>query len=287
MSLSRRNFLAAAPLAGVGALAALHAARVSIGCQTNAWRIDPRDFTQVLAVLRELKELGFEGFETGFRNIQTQFDDAAQARQRLAETKLTFFGTHIFLEKYDAQTHIAPLDLITRVADGAARLGAQRLILSGGGITPFDESVLRRKAEGLNVAGKYAKSKGLVLAYHNHAPEFANSGAEIEGLLRHTDAELVRFVVDCGHAFRAKADVAAFFARHHRRLDGLHLRDFRGDAQVPLGEGEFDLAALATAINKARWDGWVLNEEERIDGSKPGAAAVGPARQALRRAFGK
>lgn len=287
MSISRRNFLIAAPLIGINSLAALKTGGVRIGCQTNAWRIDPRDFAQVLSVLGELKELGFEGFETGFRNIQTQFDDAPRARQSIEKIGLTFFGAHIFLEKYDAQTQIAPLDLITRVTDGAARLGAQRLILSGGGLTSSDQSALQRKAEGLNAAGKYAKSKGLGLAYHNHAPEFAQGGAEIEGLLRHTDPELVHLILDCGHAFRAKVDVAGFFARHHRRIDGVHLRDFRGDSQVPLGEGDFDLAALAAAINKAQWSGWVLNEEERLDGSKPGATAVAPARQALRRAFGK
>jgi sugar phosphate isomerase/epimerase len=97
---------------------------------------------------------------------------------------------------------------------------------------------------------------------------------------------LVHFVLDCGHAYRAKIDVAEFFARHHSRIDGLHLRDFRGDAQVPLGQGDFDLPALAAEIKKTKWRGWLLNEEERADGSKPGEAAVAPARQTLRKVFG-
>jgi len=292
--ISRRHFLAVLPL-GVAAAATARnalgaAANVKIGCQTNAWRIDPRDFSQVLGVLNKLKELGFQGYETGFRNLQGQFGNAAAARRQLEQSGLTFFGTHIFLDQYDPQTQIAPLDLIRQVVDGAAQLGAQRLIVSGGGLTKdgkLDLAALQRKADGLNAAGRYAKSKGLQLAYHNHGPEFAADGAEIEGLYRATDPGLVRFVLDAGHAFRAKVDVAAFLTRHHDRLDGLHLRDFRGEQQVPLGQGEFNLKALAAAVGKTKWDGWVLNEEERADGSKPGEAAVAPARQALRQVFGK
>ncbi|MEJ7712408.1 MAG: sugar phosphate isomerase/epimerase family protein [Pyrinomonadaceae bacterium] len=263
--------------------------RIKIGCQTNAWRIDPRDFSQFLNVLSVLKDLKFAGFETGFRNVQGQFANATQARQQIEKIGLTFFGTHIFLEKYDAQTQIAPIELITQVVDGAAQLGAEQVILSGGGLAKdgvLDNAALKRKADGLNAAGKYAKSKGVSVSYHNHAPEFALSGAEIEGLLRYTDPELVEFVLDCGHAFRAKVDTAQFFARHFHRLSGLHLRDFRSNTQVPLGKGDFNLTALAAVVNQTKWEGWVLNEEERADGSKPGESAVAPAREALRRTFG-
>ncbi|HVG38620.1 MAG TPA: sugar phosphate isomerase/epimerase [Pyrinomonadaceae bacterium] len=290
--ISRRYFLSALPLSLTSAAVAAKTtspARLRVGCQTNAWRIDPRDFTQVLSVLSKLKGLGYRGFETGFRNIQGQFKEAVVARRELDKIGLVFFGAHIFLEKYDGETQIAPYDLVTQVVDGAARLGAERLILSGGGLSAggaLDVAALARKARGLNAAGTYARSKGLRLNYHNHWQEFSLGGAEIEGLFRDTAPESVRFVLDCGHAFRAKVEVAEFFTRHHARIDGLHLRDFRGDNQVPLGQGEFDLKALAAAVKETKWRGWLLNEEERADGSKPGEAAVVPARQTVRKVFG-
>lgn len=291
--ISRRYFLSALPVCLASAAVAAQTtspARLKAGCQTNAWRIDPRDFTQVLSVLSKLKGLGYEGFETGFRNIQGQFKEAVVARRELDKIGLVFFGAHIFLDKYDGETQIAPYDLVTQVVDGAARLGAERLILSGGGLAAdgaaLDAAALARKAQGLNAAGKYARSKGLRLNYHNHWQEFSLGGAEMEGLFRDTSPELVRFVLDCGHAFRAKVDVAEFFTRHHARIDGLHLRDFRGENQVPLGQGEFDLKALAAAVKETKWRGWLLNEEERADGSKPGETAVAPARQTLRKFFG-
>jgi sugar phosphate isomerase/epimerase len=293
--ISRRHFLAAVPLglavAGVRTVPAQAApTRVKLGAQTNAWRINPSDFAQVLGVLRQLKQLGYDGFETGFRNIQGQFANAAGARKQLEQIGLTFFATHIFLDQYDPQTRIAPMELIQKVVDGAASLGAQRLIVSGGGlikdgkVAPDD---LKRKADGLNAAGRYAKSKGLKLAYHNHGPEVAAGGLEIEGLYKQTDPALVEFVMDCGWAWRGGLNVTAFFEKHHARLAGLHLRDFSGDRQVPLGQGDFDVKSLAAAINRTKWAGWVLNEEERLDGSKPGEQAIAPARETLRKVFGK
>lgn len=88
---TRREFLAAAPAGILAASALLDAAAeprgVRVGCQTNAWRIDPNDFNQVLAVLRQLKTLGFE---TGFRNVQGQFANAAPARKQIEQTGLQF-----------------------------------------------------------------------------------------------------------------------------------------------------------------------------------------------------
>jgi inosose dehydratase len=265
-------------------------APVKLGCQTNAWRVDPANFDSLLSVLTKLKEMGYGGFETGYRNIEGQFANAVGARKLIEQSGLTFFGTHIFLEKYDTLTNIAPLSLIQRVAFGAAPLGAQRLIVSGAPVVKdgkLNQDALMRKAEGLNVAARYCKTKGLRLAYHNHGPELAHDGLEIEALIQNTDATLVDFLVDCGWAFHAGANVPAFFAKHHRRLIGLHVRDFKDGKQVILGEGGFPLAALAAEIQKANWTGWVLNEEERLSGEKLGETAVAPAREAIRKAFGK
>ena len=82
-------------------------------------------------------------------------------------------------------------------------------------------------------------------------------------------------------------DLAGFFTKHRARIAGLHLRDFKGEPQVPLGQGEVDWAPLASAVRTSGWSGWVMAEEERADGTKPGATAAGPARETLRKLFGR
>jgi inosose dehydratase len=295
--ISRREFFtapmvlaSAATLLSAAPKSAYNAGGVRLGCQTNAWRIDPANFNSLLDVLRQLKSLGYDGFETGFRNVQGQFSNSAAARKQIEATGLKFLGCHIFLDKYDEQTQIAPMELIQKIADGAVSLGAERLILSGGALIrdgKIAADVLKRKADGLNAAGKYCRSKGIGLAYHNHGPEFEVVGLEIEGLYAHTDPALVNFLHDFGWAFYAKANVPEFFARHHKRIVGMHLRDFKNGEQVPLGQGGFPIRDLAAAIKKAKWSGWAINEEERLSGEKPGEKAVAPARQTLKQVFGK
>jgi sugar phosphate isomerase/epimerase len=286
-SISRRSLLGALPSAM--AVGAAGSPRPRVGCQTNAWPIDPNDFPQFLAVLGKIKELDYQGFETSFRNVQAQFSRPEAARNSIAKTGLRFLGVHIFLESYDPATGIAPWDLLTRVADGGAKLGAERLILSGRAATQdgkLNNDALRRKVAAINRAGNYCREKGMRVAYHNHHLEFAVSGTEIERLLELTDPHQVRLMLDAGHAFYAGADVVAFFRRHHDRMDGMHLRDFRGGKQVPLCQGDFDLRAMAEAIRAVGWAGWLINEEERPNDVRPGDSVVAPARRCIRKVFG-
>jgi sugar phosphate isomerase/epimerase len=283
--MTRRSLL----LAGVTTAAAQADTGIRAGCQTNAWRINPEKFDEVLAVLDKIKGYGYHGFETGFRNVQGQFAAARQARAAIEQRGLRFLGCHIFLLEYDPSTMLAPADLSTRVLNGAAQLGAERLILSGGSVRregKLDREALRRKSAALNQAGKLCKAKGMVVAYHNHDKEFAAGGEEMEEMLRLTDPATVRLILDAGHAFRAGANLTAFVEKHAARIDGMHLRDFRNDDQVPLGEGTFDLQPLANLLRKRNWSGWVINEEERLNDVKPGDSAIAPARRTLKKVFG-
>ena len=65
----RRDFLKTTAMAAAGRAAfAGSGMNVHLGCQTNAWPVDARDFSSVLAVIQKLKAWGYEGFETSFAN---------------------------------------------------------------------------------------------------------------------------------------------------------------------------------------------------------------------------
>ena len=267
--ITRRGFLASAALART----AFAADKPLAGCQTNAWNIEPSDFNQVLEVLRNIRKIGYDGFETGFLNLLPQENNLDHAKDEIAKTGLRLIGIHIFLADYDRETGIAPAALLQRVTNIAAKLGAERLILSGA------SAPLGKKADALSAADATARRMGLRVAFHNHP----NDMASLEKLLKSTTADLM---LDAGHAFSAGANVAAFFSQHHARIMGMHLRDFRAGSQVALGKGEFDMGPLATAVQSLNWSGWLINEEERLNNYKPGDTAVIPARKALRDIFG-
>jgi inosose dehydratase len=258
---------------------------IKLGAQTNAWAIDPTRFDSFLGVLEQVRKIGYAGFETGFLNLRPQFKSPEHARVSIANTGLTFFGIHIFLppERLDPTTKLPPASLYEEVARGGVALGAQRLIFSGGPAASTDD--LKRKIAGLNTAGAFSKSLGLPLAYHNHWFEFQSKVGEIEALYAETDPALVSFLLDAGHAYRGGADVPAFLRKHYRRIVALHLRDYHNGKQVPLGAGSFPLAEVAATLKQLAWKGWVLNEEEREDGTKLGLTVMEPSFAALQKAF--
>ena len=265
---------------------------ISVGMQTSAWKLALDDWPGFLKVLGEIRALGYDGFETSFRNVQSMFGKKAKdARAELAAKGLRFFGCHILLSDYDAKTNIPPMDQIEPVAEGAASLGAERLIVSGSPVRgdegPMDPQRLSWKAGALNRAGRHCQQFKMRVCYHNHGPEFANDAEEITALMKETDSDNVRFIIDAGDALRAKVDLASFFAKYHKRIDGMHLRDFNAqNVQAPLGQGTFAYEPLAAAVKKAKWTGWVIAEEERESGEKPGEKAAAAARERIRALFG-
>lgn len=275
MPLSRRTLLTTLPMSLLAA-----PRTVPLGCQTNAWPIKPADPNTFFSALQDIRELGFTGFETGFRNLEPHAADFTSFRQRIADSGLTFFAVHIFLTQYDPTSYVAPLDLATRVARWGSQLGAQRLILSG---APAPDPA--PKARALNELGRVAKDLGLRLCYHNHGPEVRDNASELSAILNATDPKLFSLVLDAGHAYRAGLDLPAFLSKHASRIDGIHFRDFQGDQQVPFGQGTFPIQAVAATLKKARWKGWALAEEERTDGTKPARSAALPAFQTLSRSF--
>jgi sugar phosphate isomerase/epimerase len=233
-------------------------------------------------VLDQVRKIGYAGFETGFLNLRQQFKSPEAARASIANSGLTFFGIHIFLppERLDPVSKLPPASLYEEVARGGVALGAQRLIFSGAPAASADD--LKRKIAGLNAAGAFSKSLGLPLAYHNHWFEFQSKVGEIEALYAETDPALVSFLLD---AYRGGADLPAFLGKHHARIIALHLRDYDNGKQVPLGAGSFPLAEVAATLKHLDWKGWVLNEEEREDGTKLGLTVMEPAFEALQKAF--
>jgi sugar phosphate isomerase/epimerase len=253
------------------------------GCQANAWNLDPNDFNTLLTALREIKELAFEGFETNIRFVQSQ----PAARAQIESTGLVFIGAHTSLPKYEEIGAEKAAGQIASLAEQARSFGAAALVVSHSGLSrtgEFKPHALDEKARVLDLASKRCTDAGMVLAYHNHEPEFQNHAAEMNGLIEKTG---IRLMFDIGHAWRAYPQTVNFFSQHQDRVYGLHVRDYHNDVSVPLGQGEFPLRDLAKAIRDAGWHGWLIDEEERPNmPNKPGNAATGPSRRTMREIFG-
>ena len=278
-SISRRAFIASAPIAAA-LLAAPKGNAIRVGCQANAWPLKQGDFGQLLKALEEMRRLDYLGFECNIKFVQDQLANAGEARAQIEKTGVHFIGAHTSMGQ-------AKPDTFPKSVAGVAALGADFIVMSGNGLAKdgkFEMSALREKASQIEALAKTCIQGGIRLAYHNHNPEFTNGNAEIEGLAKATSPELVNFLMDAGHGYLGGGNPAEFMAGHAKRIVGIHLKTFKGAQQVPLGQGDFGFEALAAAIKKTGWTGWLMTEEG--GGSKINTAAVGPDRNYIRRIFG-
>ena len=133
MSLSRRDAVKL-----VGAVAALPgsmwakapASSIHLGAQTNAWSIDAKNLDSLVDVLTQIKNTGYEGFETGYFNLVQHLDRISEVKKALASTGLRFFGLHIAVgaDKCDPNTLLPLPSLYEPLAKAAKKLGAQHWI---------------------------------------------------------------------------------------------------------------------------------------------------------------
>jgi sugar phosphate isomerase/epimerase len=290
MQLSRRSLLQT----GAGLIPVARAfggpQRPRAGCQANGWNLDPANFELLLTALREMKQLGFEGFETNIRFFQPQLGKVAETRAALDRIGLEFAGAHTNLPNYEKLGLDVAADEVTKLAREARQFGAKALIVSHGGLSKtgqFAQEALDKKVQALNLAARRCADAGLSLAYHNHQPEFQNHAAEELGLLGKTDPKVVSFMMDIGHAWLANPDAISVLAANTQRVYGLHVRDFHDRESVPLGQGEFPLKELAAVVRRTGWKGWLIDEEERPNlQDKPGMKATAPSRKTMREIFG-
>ena len=278
---SRRTFFA---LSCSAALAWTKSGPIRVGCQANGFPFKQGDFPGLLKALESMKSLGYVGCECNYRFLEGEFGRVAAARKQIEKTGVKLFGAHASMDQLRGAQG-------ARIAAGVAAFGADCMVVSGKGLSPegkFEKAALLDKAKELDRLAAMLKENKLKFTYHNHNPEFANNNAEMNGLAENTKPGLVSFLMDAGHGYLGGGNPAAFLSSHSDRVYGIHLKTFKGketSGQVPLGQGDFDFEALAAAVKKTGWTGWLIDEAG--GGPKGGnAAGVGTDREHIRKLFG-
>ena len=143
MRLSRRSLLAAS----AGILLPHRPARDKAprpGCQANGWNLDPAHFDMLLTAIREMKQLGFQGFETNLRFVEPQLDRVSEAKAQLDRIGLEFIAAHTNLPDYEKLGPEKAADEISKSAEQARKFGAHAIVVSHKGLSPTGEFPRRR-----------------------------------------------------------------------------------------------------------------------------------------------
>lgn len=245
--------------------------------------------TTLETILREAREIGFEGVELGGKfprepnalkaalaphgldlvggwysgSLLVQDADAeiAALRPHLALLKAIGSTVFVFAETSNAvhSDRNAPLESTPRLKAGDwAQFGAR-----------------------LSNVADYISGQGLKLAYHHHLGTVVENQADMEAFIAATSPS-VGFTLDTGHAALGGVWTIDVIERHPERIAHVHCKDVRGAVHaearrtgksfldgvlagmftVP-GDGGIDFAAVMQALKRTGYSGWIIVEAEQ------------------------
>ena len=257
------------------------------------------------SMLEILADSGYKGVDLGPIGF---FGHGAELRKRLERFELELAGGWVQLPFSDDEAFeaaIPNLDAALRIFSDAAEVSTGRLPLP---TLADDGSALRRAAPGhghdadtLSDAGwsrlianteravARVRSAGFEPTFHHHAGTFVESPDEIDHFLAAVDIGLT---LDTGHLFIAGGDPVDAVRRWSGRINHLHLKDvdlaelrrvlaagggmadvWASGSFVAFGQGDIDLAAVMAAVENDGFDGWIVVEQDVLNGPDLAIAA--------------
>ncbi len=245
-----------------------------------------------------LQATGYAGIDLGPVGFLGR---GADLRARLRRFDLELAGGWVQLPFSDDEAFaasLADLDVALRVFAEASENSPARLPLPtladagsiarsnapgrGAEVAPLDSDAARRLCENVNHAAARVRAAGFEPTFHHHAGTFVESPDEIDAFLEATDVGLT---LDTGHLVIAGGDPVAAARRWASRINHLHLKDvdvarvnailaegggmrevWSGGSFVAFGRGDLDLAGVMGAVEQSSFDGWVVVEQDVLNG---------------------
>jgi inosose dehydratase len=230
-------------------------------------------FGDISRAIAEIGAAGYQGVELFDGNVLDYPGGPSALKSALTGAGVQLVAAYsganfIFADALDEE-----LGRIARVADIAAALSAEHLVVGGGakrlkGVASGD---YERLAAGLGKVSAIAKARGLKACYHPHLSTIVEGPAEVDRIFSLTSID---FCPDTAHLAAAGGDVSAMVRRHRARISYVHLKGLRREpfAFTPLDEGDLDNAAVIRALAETNYSGWIAAELDAWPDPKSGAA---------------
>lgn len=305
--------------------------RIQWGYAYNQWKFSWQDFARVDDNLRALKvtsACGFRAVElyggTGPWNplgrpesIAVNFGSAAKFKLALEDCGIeavssTFYDPTMlsFEELHHGLLPTRPSDHAVILA--TARIHAGLLAEVGGSclvVRPFpsfaaegalDPARLKAAADCWSAVGAMTQELGLHTVLHIDALSALRTTAELDQLLKMTDAACVNLAFDTAELTIAGHDAVALYRKYHARVRHFHFKDAlavdtlgeyqlanaeramilaggkrkirRWFSEMGTAEGLVDFPTLLRAMQELRYSGWVIVESDK--GPQPAAGGM-------------
>lgn len=246
-------------------------------------------------VLSDIAGLGFAATEAGPDGFLPS--DPTSLRSTLAAHGLELVGGFIPVVLHRPELWPMERQAATVRMTALAAAGAEVAVLAaatgerGYESSPeLDEDAWARLRRSLEQLEEEARAVGMRLTFHPHHGTAVSSPGQIERFLAETDVALC---LDTGHVAVGGGDPVAVARGWPRRIGHVHLKDVElglaarvRDGELgyreavaagmyrPLGEGDVDIAAVVSALEGARFEGWYVYEQDTVLASEEEAEAA-------------
>jgi inosose dehydratase len=192
-----------------------------------------------------------------------------------------------------------PLPAVERAMEGLVAAGASTVVLAAAtGQEGYDDRPVLDESGWATLLGNLdriadaAAARGLVTTLHPHVGTMIESGAETARVL---SGSRVGLCLDTGHLLIGGGDPVAVARNHPERIAHVHLKDVRidwarlvrageatyteavaGGMYVPLGQGDVDIKAIVSALERQGYTGWYVLEQDTVLSGAPGEGGDGP-----------
>jgi len=265
-SSNRRTFLAGLGLAGTALSSALGgtvrrgAAGFHLAVNEYSWvtffERDGRDFKGNLATgLAEVAAGGLQGYEPSI----TAPSEIASLKPLLEDCRLELRSIYVNTTLHEERLAESSLETVLGIAEAARKSGIGILVtnpspIRWGSAEDKTDAQLMTQSRNLQKLGEKLSSLGLVLAYHNHDPEFRQGAREFHHMMVGTDPRHVRLCLDCHWVFRGagNSQVALFdvIQLYGKRVVELHIRQSENGVWTEsLGPGDLDYPQIVDRLS--------------------------------------
>lgn len=261
-------------------------------------------------VLNEMVETHYRGTELGDWGFMPT--DPAKLREEIHGRGLTLLGAFVPVMLKDPAAHAAGVELAVRTARLLAEVegGVPFIVLAdengkipqrtqnAGRILPehgLNDREWKIFAEGAERVARAVKQQaGLRTVFHHHCAGYVETPAEIDRLLELTDPTLLGLCLDTGHYRFGGGDPLAMLKKSMDRIWHVHFKDchpevaarsraegwdyfasVRNGIFCELGKGEVDFPAIKAQLVSAKYDDWIVVEQDVLPGmGKPKESAM-------------
>ncbi len=238
------------------------ASRPAVGLQL--YTVRNQMTADALGTLQTIAKIGYTQIETaGYSEGKIYGMSASEFKTVLSDLGLEFVSGHMGLNVFR--------DGFDQALDFMAEAGQKYAILPW--FMPEDRATLdqyRSYAALLNTCGEKAKSRGIMVGYHNHDFEFVpiDGVLPMDILLKETDPSLVCMELDLYWISKVNLDPIAFFDQNKGRVLLWHVKDMDATAEgnfTEVGNGVIDYSEIFKNKEKSGMKYFFVEQDQSAD----------------------